>query len=301
MTFVVDFLTIKSLGVKVICESDGSSCNAKFSEPIYCPGAIVDGREDSNSNVDETVVGFNFMGASTANYFPQGLEKFFPKLSQMAFQKGRLKRIQEQDLRMLGGLEHLDLSENDLEALEVDVFKNNRGLKAIVLNYNNLKFIRAATFDSLVLYYISMLGPQCITGDFDTIENVTIAKISLEEKCSDTGALQSLKFIPPSCAKEEKNTEDLRKFKIQITVIGLVVVAFFAILFTAIAICINRNVQRIGTELHEVQVAVKDVNLKLQKLAQAVKSAQIRGAPYEIPLSVDENIYQDIEYFQHSL
>lgn len=200
---------------------------------------------------------------------------------------------------MLGTLEHLDLSENDLEALESDVFKNNRGLKAIVLNFNNLKFIHPSIFDSMVVYYFSMLGPQCIAGDYNGLDKVEMAKNSFGEKCNDTNALETLKYVPPTCNQESNEEKNRKISKKLIIIVCCAAVVIIIIILICIAIGLKRQVRKINKKLQEIQKTVNDEDLKPQNVPQITANSQNKVEAYEIPLPCDENVYEEIDYHYH--
>ena len=81
--------------------------------------------------------------------FPSNFEKFFKNLKVIQVFASKLKVITQKDLQPFLELQHIDLSRNDLETLEKEIFKFNVELLVIKISENKLKFIDASAFDTL--------------------------------------------------------------------------------------------------------------------------------------------------------
>lgn len=124
----------------------------------------------------------------TVNYFPKGLEKFFPELTGISITFSRLQSIEKSDLEPFIKLRILYLSSNDIEVLLDDVFEFNTELRAIFFKRNQLKFIGKNVLSNL---------PKLDNANFSF--NKCIDQVALT-----TGAVYSLsRLFKERCSNEE--------------------------------------------------------------------------------------------------
>jgi hypothetical protein len=124
----------------------------------------INGISGSNA-IDNDVTALRVDG-QTVNYFPRGLEKFFPNIEIMFVVDCKLKAITNQDLASFPQLKELRLSHNDIEELDDDLFAANKKLISISLSYNRIKFIGEVTFKPLKqLDFLFLNSNKCINKD----------------------------------------------------------------------------------------------------------------------------------------
>lgn len=88
--------------------------------------------------------------------------------------------ITQKDLQPFVKLEHIDLSRNDLEVIERELFKFNVELVVIKISENKIKFIDATAFETLFkLHTLELNDNQCIwkstesRDDWDEEDEIT--------------------------------------------------------------------------------------------------------------------------------
>jgi hypothetical protein len=121
----------------------------------------VNGISGSNA-IRNDVTGF-YVQLQTMNYFPRGIEKFFPNIEAIYVQSCKLKAIKKEDLEKFTQLKELILHYNEIEELYDDLFVSNEKLLYIDLGHNKIKFIGEKTFESLKnLHILYLSSNQCI-------------------------------------------------------------------------------------------------------------------------------------------
>lgn len=85
----------------------------------------------------------------TVNYFPTGLEYFFPNLECIFVLRSNLKVITKYNLQPFALLKRLELYENELISLECDLFAYNPELQFINFNTNQISAIGDRILESL--------------------------------------------------------------------------------------------------------------------------------------------------------
>lgn len=81
--------------------------------------------------------------------FPLNVSNFFPKLESIRVFQSKLKRISRSDLESFTDLKELDLTYNDIEIINSDLFQSNLKMEAIAFNLNPLKHVAHHVFDHL--------------------------------------------------------------------------------------------------------------------------------------------------------
>ncbi|XP_070508527.1 uncharacterized protein [Chironomus tepperi] len=79
----------------------------------------------------------------TIHYMPSGLETCFTELKELTIKKSKLRRISPKNLQPFSSLEYLDLSGNELEILESNLFLHNPNLKELNLGYNRIAVVES--------------------------------------------------------------------------------------------------------------------------------------------------------------
>jgi Leucine-rich repeat (LRR) protein len=103
------------------------------------------------------------IGSQTVNYFPIGIDKFFPDLQAIQVFNSKLKTIEKSDLKPFRHLKAVYLQYNEIEALEDNLFDNNTEIELIHLSRNKIKYIGANVFQPLKkLKYLYLVGNFCI-------------------------------------------------------------------------------------------------------------------------------------------
>jgi Leucine-rich repeat (LRR) protein len=121
-----------------------------------------------------------YIHAQTADYFPRGLEKFFPNIEVIYFNFCKLKVIKKQDLKVFPQLKEIYLQFNEIEKLNDDLFAANEKLLYVNLHSNKIDFIGTEIFEPLKqLKTLYLNRNQCI--DKDAVNDVNKVKELINE------------------------------------------------------------------------------------------------------------------------
>ncbi|KAL7012431.1 hypothetical protein ACKWTF_014849 [Chironomus riparius] len=136
------------------------------------------------SNADVTCF-YSSDSSYVIEYFPRNLDNIFTNLKIIFIYDGRLKEIQQSDLRPFTKLVYLNLYQNDIEFLEDGLFAYNPELKFVSLSYNKIIHIGSQVFDNLnKLTWLWLLGNTCIDMDADNNQTAVKEVISqAKSKC----------------------------------------------------------------------------------------------------------------------
>ena len=126
------------------CEVD--SISSAIIEPNTLISAINGQHAVGKSNND--VRGFRVKNA-VVNYFPKGLQKFFPNLIAISILSSNLKEVRQSDLSPFPQLKYLNFYNNNLKSVREDLFEFNKKLELIGLHYNEIKFVDVSIIQSL--------------------------------------------------------------------------------------------------------------------------------------------------------
>jgi ABC-type antimicrobial peptide transport system permease subunit len=137
----------------------------------------------------------SFFRVDVIEYFPRNLENIFTNLKMILIQNGRLKEIQQSDLKPFAKLVHLSLARNDIEFLEdglfaynpeleyvsfwdnkiihigIQVFDHLKELAWLWLKYNTCISISAKKNRTAVIEVISQTKVKCINDEYLSIDN----------------------------------------------------------------------------------------------------------------------------------
>ncbi|KAL7011054.1 hypothetical protein ACKWTF_014070 [Chironomus riparius] len=127
------------------------------------------------------VIGF-VASSINVKYFPRGLSTFFNNLIAIYIYEGRLKELNQQDLKLFPKLLNLKLWQNDIKILDNDLFEYNLDLQFIDFENNKIFHIGTNVFDKLVnLSYLWLSSNKCINTHVSS--NVTkVKKLVMEIK-----------------------------------------------------------------------------------------------------------------------
>ncbi|XP_070507834.1 uncharacterized protein MAL8P1.12-like [Chironomus tepperi] len=128
-------------------------------------------------------------------YFPSNLDEKFKNLLALKIKYGRLKEIHQDDLKKFSKLRYLNLDENNIEALDDDLFEFNTELELIWFGKNKIKSIGRSTFDKL-----SQLSDLDLLGNICTKERISGAKVK-----------PGISKIKLQCFKPDMELENLKQ------------------------------------------------------------------------------------------
>ncbi|KAL7012481.1 hypothetical protein ACKWTF_014873 [Chironomus riparius] len=130
----------------------------------------------SSGKTSADVTGFwSWDSTRVIEYFPRNLDNIFTNLKMIVIQYGRLKEIQQSDLRPFTKLVLLSLYNNDIEFLEDGLFAYNPELEFVSFFYNKIIHIGSQVFDNLnKLTWLYLHKNTCI--DMDAENNQTAVK-----------------------------------------------------------------------------------------------------------------------------
>lgn len=99
-------------------------------------------------------------------WFPKGIEQFFPNLKGIRANNNDIKVITKDDLKVFPKLQYFDFFNNELTMLDGDLFSMTPNLQYIDFNHNKIKKIGKNTFKSLInLQYLYFNGrDNCVGG-----------------------------------------------------------------------------------------------------------------------------------------
>lgn len=133
--------------------------------------------ENDDLNIPKSDKSWDFQGFLIQNnevyYFPKAVEISFKDLFNLIIRNSKLRKISPKNLSNFGFLKYLDLSYNEIERLEENIFANNRDLRIILLNNNRINFVHPTSFKSGHSYdHVNLLNNTCISniGKISTVE-----------------------------------------------------------------------------------------------------------------------------------
>ncbi|CAG9812127.1 unnamed protein product [Chironomus riparius] len=129
----------------------------------------------------------------TCEYFPSGIDKFFPKLEGIAVQKSKLKVIKKNDLKPFTELKSLSLHSNQLVTLGFELLKYNKKLQIISIFFNKVTNIAEDIFDGLdELKEVHFQTNICIDITAKNATDIEALKTKIYKNCSSTLDMKSL-------------------------------------------------------------------------------------------------------------
>ncbi|KAG5667590.1 hypothetical protein PVAND_015566 [Polypedilum vanderplanki] len=106
--------------------------------------AITGKHENNKENIN--VEGFSVASKLDVNYLPEGLEKFFPKLSLINAQSSGLLEIKPENFKNFPDLKFVYLSNNKIERISKEHFSQNANLEVVWLDKNSIVHIDLTSF-----------------------------------------------------------------------------------------------------------------------------------------------------------
>ncbi|XP_070503357.1 leucine-rich repeat-containing protein 15-like [Chironomus tepperi] len=129
----------------------------------------------------------------TCEYFPSGIEKFFPKLEGIAIQKSKLKVIRRNDLKPFTELKSLSFHSNQLVTLGFELLKHNQKLQIFSIFFNKVTSIAEDIFDGLNdLKEVHFQTNICINMTAKNRTQIDTLKAQIHKNCSSTVDMKSL-------------------------------------------------------------------------------------------------------------
>lgn len=115
---------------------------------------------------------------SVVNFFPHGLSKYFPKLSEIHITNSGLQQLTKDDLKDFGfGLTTVNFGYNEITQINFDLFQQNLNIDQINLEYNKIETIGKGALDYLNnLYTLDFLGNQCYS-DFAYFDRNAVIRL----------------------------------------------------------------------------------------------------------------------------
>ena len=135
-------------------------------------------------------------------YFPLNLGEKLENLLALRIKFGRLREVHQDDLKKFSKLIHLNLDENNIEALDDDLFEFNTELKLIWLSKNKIKSIGEPCFSELTKL-----------SDLDLLDNTCT-----NERVKDAQVNQAISKIKQQCFKPDIELENLKLRYLKLTI-----------------------------------------------------------------------------------
>lgn len=147
------------------------------------------------SEVEDFIIDFALI-----EYLPMNISSFFPNIKEYcAF--GTIKKIIKENFAKLFYLERLDLSNNMIEYIEENVFKDNKRMEQLFLNNNKIKSIHPRAFENFKRL-----------RNLEIKENIC-ANVYLQEVSNSGRRLEDIKYVceallPKSFKKVEQTIRE---------------------------------------------------------------------------------------------
>jgi hypothetical protein len=174
--------------LELFCEFDDGyaeySCNARNLQTSYSNRSVsgVSGRHLMGM-ADEDV-GNLFIRMQNCPFLPLNLGDHFPHLLYLGVLKSNVQHLLSGDLDGLDELQHLDLTNNPIEQIGHDFFKDVTKIKFMNFENCHLKRIDATAFDHLTnLVSASFMHNECISFEVHSVSALSVIKRQVEEKC----------------------------------------------------------------------------------------------------------------------
>lgn len=127
---------------------------------------------------------FKVEASPLLEYFPRGLENFFPNLETLVITQTGLKYFTADDIKVFPNLTSLFLNGNQLEEIYAKTFEFNEKLETIDLSANKLSNVGFNFFKFLKnLKSINLSNNVCINERAQNSDELKKVKIILNENC----------------------------------------------------------------------------------------------------------------------
>lgn len=135
----------------------------------------------SNADVEGLEINLN---RTNLDYFPTGIDKFFPKLRAIYFYYGKISKLSGDELVGLKNLEWFSSSYNSIEILPGNLFRDNKEMRIIFFYANNIYNVSSNLLDGLSkLEYVNMGKNFCINRYADNAFGIFFLKDELKARC----------------------------------------------------------------------------------------------------------------------
>lgn len=117
-------------------------------------------------------------------YIPRGIENFIGIMSVLVIKNTGLRKVSKQNLVNFTKLIYLDLSYNQIEILEHDLFIENKHLITIILNSNKIRVVEEKIFNFLNnLNFTDFRNNECYSGMADNKQKSALIIKEIEAVC----------------------------------------------------------------------------------------------------------------------
>lgn len=164
----------------------------------------------------DTVNAIDTRGHLTPRFFIN-LNKFFPNLETVLFEKG-MTEIHKEELAQFPNMKRLYLSNNELQVIEADLFKNNKNLQLIFMDNCKIKSVASNVFDGLdSLTYLGFQNNQCYSGHVENDRGRTVELAENIYKNCGSSKTTIREYGSESCISKDEffsfKTEIRKKFE----------------------------------------------------------------------------------------
>ncbi|KAL7011225.1 hypothetical protein ACKWTF_014170 [Chironomus riparius] len=140
-------------------------------------------------------------------YLPTGIDQTFSNLKHLKVYNSKMQEITSENLKPFQYLEILDLSFNEIERLDQDLFSNSKLLRTIWLNNNRIVYIQMKTFTSLKsLEFLSLTSNVCYNKEFRSKFEAN----SLIEANKCTSSIDQLYVLTSKAFKENQQNGETK-------------------------------------------------------------------------------------------
>lgn len=149
---------------------------------------------------------FKVEASPKLEFLPSGIEKFFPNLERLVVTQTALKTLTRNDLENFPQLRVLDMSDNQIELLEAEVFEKNKKIESIDLSNNRL---RSGSVEGNVFKFtrnlraLDVSNNVCVNGTAENAAEVGRLKVRIIDLCSTSllnGGAEVLGYLTLICA-----------------------------------------------------------------------------------------------------
>jgi hypothetical protein len=164
---------------------DFYTCNLKSEPSITERGVVVTAATGNVDFMNHTRVAAFWSSSKTINFMPR-LDSVFPNLVAIAIVHNHLTEIRQTDLQPYPKLKTLNFYGNDIETIEIDLFKFNPHLQDINLLDNKIRRVHPNVFDHLNdLRALNMEDNSCVTTGNEKDRPAVLELITkIKEQCS---------------------------------------------------------------------------------------------------------------------
>jgi uncharacterized small protein (DUF1192 family) len=165
--------------------SAGYTCRVKSITDLDRPGLRLIGEHEEGRS-DRDVVGVKIENIKELTKFPRGFGNIFPNLRFIEVNRCSITTLKREDLVDVGNLQGLWLSENQITALQNDLFETVQGLQYISFYKNHLKYIGSNLLTPLKnLKQANFKDNTCINVNYlGEPDELRLLKSEIITKCS---------------------------------------------------------------------------------------------------------------------